>query len=118
VFPHDRLTLEVALVEIEELRYPGHGRRRRRRERDYEVADQRLVRVVETKRFRTLADLRRLLPRTLPATFHTGHLADGLAVQRWVAQRIAYCLRETGAIESVGKQGNALLYRQPARKSA
>ena len=34
VFPHPRLTLEVVLVEIEEWRYPGHGRRRRwRRER-------------------------------------------------------------------------------------
>jgi len=28
-FPHKRLTLEVPLVEVEELRYPGHGRRRR-----------------------------------------------------------------------------------------
>ena len=28
VFPHRRLTLEVALVEVEELRFPGHGRRR------------------------------------------------------------------------------------------
>ena len=29
VFPHKRLTLEVPLVDIEEWRYPGHGRRRR-----------------------------------------------------------------------------------------
>ena len=29
VFPHANLTLETPLVEIEELRYPGHGRRRR-----------------------------------------------------------------------------------------
>jgi len=28
-FPHRRLTLEVPLVEVEERRYPGHGRRRR-----------------------------------------------------------------------------------------
>src|SRR5215203_5968486 len=28
VYPHKRLTLEVLLVEIEEWRYPGHGRRR------------------------------------------------------------------------------------------
>ena len=118
VFPHQRLTLEVALVEVEELRYPGHGRRRRRRERDYQVEDQRLVRVVEVLRFRTLADLRKLLPRQLPATFHTGHLAECLHIERWVAQRIAYCLRETGAIQPVGKQGNALLYRQRQRKSA
>lgn len=118
VFPHQRLTLEAALVEIEEVRYPGHGRRRRRRQRDFQIEDQRLVRMLEVMRFRTLADLRRLLPRQLPATFHTGHLSECLQIERWVAQRIAYCLRETGAIRPVGKQGNALLYRQPRRKSA
>ncbi|MFT7644160.1 MAG: hypothetical protein ACI9G1_005926, partial [Pirellulaceae bacterium] len=29
VFPHKNLAIEVPLVEIEEYRYPGHGRRRR-----------------------------------------------------------------------------------------
>lgn len=116
VFPHKRLTLEVLLVEVEELRYPGHGRRRRRRSRDFQVEDQRLLSVVEVHRFRTLADLRKVLPRQLPDTFHTGHLAECLEVTRRTAQGIAYCLREMGAIKSVGKQGNALLYRQRKRK--
>jgi len=114
VFPHKRLHLEVALVEVEELRYPGHGRRRRRRANDFQVEDQRLVEVVETLRFRTLTDLRRMLPRGLPRTFHTGHLAEGLEVRRHVAQKIAYCLRETGAIHPVGKQGNTVLYSRRA----
>ncbi len=118
VFPHKRLTLEVALVEVEELRYPGHGRRRRRRENDFQIEDQRLTRIVETHRFRTLADLRRLLPRNLPASFHTGHLAELMGVRRNVAQQIAYFLRETGAIYSVGKQGNALLYSRRKRAAA
>ncbi len=116
VFPHKRLTLEVLLVEVEELRYPGHGRRRRRRSRDFQVEDQRLLSVVEVHRFRTLADLSRVLPRQLPDTFHTGHLAECLEVTRRTAQRIVYCLREMGAIQSVGKQGKALLYRQRKRK--
>ena len=117
VFPHKRLTLEVLLVEVEELRYPGHGRRRRRGKRDFQVEDQRLLNVLETHQFRTLADLRKILPRRLPATFHTGDLAECLEIKRWVAQRIAYCLRETGAIKHVGKQGNTLLYRQLRRAS-
>jgi hypothetical protein len=117
VFPHKRLTLEVLLVEVEELRYPGHGRRRRRGKRDFQIEDQRLLGVVEAHRFRTLADLRNVLPKQLPAIFHTGDLAECLEIKRWVAQRIAYCLRETGAIKSVGKQGNALLYRQLRRAS-
>lgn len=118
VFPHKRLALEVALVEVEELRYPGHGRRRRRRENDFQIEDQRLTRIVETHRFRTLADLRRLLPSDLPSSFHTGHLAELMGIRRHVAQRIAYFLRETGAIFSVGKQGNAVLYSRRKRAAA
>jgi hypothetical protein len=115
VFPHRRLTLEVPLVDIEELRYPGHGRRRRWRANDYQIEDQRLVSVRSVHRFRTAADLARLMPGELPEAFHTGHLAAGLGVSRHVAQRIAYCLRHMGAVRSAGKQGNALLYRLARR---
>lgn len=115
VFPHRRLVLETPLVEVEEFRYPGHGRRRRRRSSDFQVQDLRLVRVVQTHRYRTLTDLRRLLPKKLPTPFHTGHLAQQLDVQRWIAQRIAYCMRKTGALHVVGKQGNALLYSRRKR---
>jgi hypothetical protein len=118
VFPHKRLTLEVALVEVEELRYPGHGRRRRRRENDFQIDDQRLVRIAETHTFRTLGDLRRLLPTEIPVTFHTGHLATAMKVSRGIAQRITYCLRETGGVRVVGKEGNAILYRYTRRAAA
>jgi len=118
IFPHRRLVLEVPLVEVEELRYPGHGHRRRWRRNDFQVEDQRLVRVVETHRFKKPADLRKLLPPGLPTTFHTGHLARALQVPRPTAQRMAYCLRETGAVHVVGKEGNAILYRQRGRRAA
>lgn len=111
VFPHRNLTLEAPLVEVEEWRYPGHGKRRRWRRDDHVVEDQRLVTVLETHRFRTTADLARLLPPQLPATFHTGHLAESLGVRRYIAQRIAYCLVKMGATREVGKQGNARLYK-------
>lgn len=118
VFPHPRLTLEVVLIDIEELRFPGHGRRRRWRKNDHEVEDQRLVAVESVARFRTAADLCKLLPQPLPKPFHTGHIAAGLGVQRWIAQRMAYCLRETGAITPVGKQRGAWLYQRVVRKRA
>ena len=118
VFPHRRLALEVLLVEIEEWRYPGHGRRRWRRDNDHQVEDQRLVEVLEVHRFDTAADLCRILPEALPRPFHTGHLAEGLGVERWIAQRMAYCLRQTGAIQSVGKHRGAWLYEVPSRKAA
>lgn len=110
VFPHRRLTLEVPLVDIEEWRYPGHGRRRRWRASDHEVEDQKLVAVRETHKLRTARDLAKLVPCKLPKWFHTGHLAEALSVERWVAQRIAYCFRKMGAVRTVGKTGNALLY--------
>jgi hypothetical protein len=118
VFPHRRLTLEVLLVEIEEWRYPGHGRRRWRRDNDHQVEDQQLLSVLGVHEFRTAADLCRLLPASLPQPFHTGHMAEGLGVDRGIAQRMAYCLRQTGAIQSVGKLRGAWLYEQPLVKAA
>jgi hypothetical protein len=119
VFPHERLTLEIALVDVEERRFPGQGKRRRRRRegQDFQIEDQRLLRIVESHAFRTSADLRKLLPRRMPKQFHTAHLAERLKAPRGTAQRIVYCLREMGGMEMVGKQGNAILYRY-ARKPA
>jgi hypothetical protein len=113
VFPHERLTLEVVLVDIEEQRYPGRGKRRRRRREgsEFQVEDQLLVGVAESHSFVTAADLWRMLPRRLPREFHTAHLAQRLKTPRWTAQRIAYCLREMGAVEVIGKRGNAMVYQ-------
>jgi hypothetical protein len=110
VFPHPRLALEVPLVEIEEWRYPGHGRRRWRRDGDFQVEDQKLVEIHSQHRLDTITDLAALVACPLPATFHTAHLAVGLNIPRWSAQRIAYCLHRMGAIQQVGKQRNAWLY--------
>ena len=54
----------------------------------------------------------------MPQPFHTGHLAESLRVDRWSAQRIAYCFRQTGAVLQVGKQGNARLYEFAFGKKA
>jgi hypothetical protein len=118
VFPHQRLTLEVPLVDVEEWRYPGHGRRRRWRVDDYQIEDQKLVAVHETYRFQTADDLARLVACPMPRPFHTGHLAQSLHIERWVAQRIAYCFRQTGAVREVGKQGNTRLYEFAAARQA
>ena len=110
-FPHPYLTLEVPIVNVEERRYPGHGRRRRRRESDFEVEDKRLIEILETHRFRTALDLRRLISGKLPREFDTAQLAKAMNEPRHVAQKAAYCFREMGAAHQVGKRGNAILYR-------
>ncbi len=114
VFPHKRLTLEVPLIEVEERRYPGHGRRRRWRQNDFVVEDQLLVSVMDTHRFQTRADLLSLLPVELVEPFHSGDLATALTINRTLAQRILYCLRHMGAAATCGKAGNAWLYRRAA----
>jgi hypothetical protein len=114
VFPHPRLTLQAPLVEVEERRYPGHGRRRRWRKDDFVVEDQRLLAVTGVHTFQAATDLLALLPVDLPQPFHSGHLAEGLGIQRWIAQRIVYCLRQMGAAAMCGKQGNTVLYERAA----
>ena len=117
VFPHRNLVLEVPLVEVEEWRYPGHGRRRRWRRNDFQVEDQKLVAIQDTYRFQTGRDLVALIPEGLPQPFHTGDLAQALDIPRWFAQRIAYCFRKMHIATDAGKSGNARLYRIPRRRT-
>ncbi len=114
VFPHKNLTLEAPLIDIEEWRYPGHGRRRYRRKDDHVVDDQKLVKLHSIHRFRTASDLLRLIPGSLKEPFHTGQLAESMSIARSKAQQIAYCLRKTGALTECGKVVNARLYRRAA----
>ena len=109
VFPHRRLTFRVPLIEIEETRYP-HKRRNRRRGQ-FKVQDQSLIRVIDEDVYETRADLRKLLPADLPAVFGTLELSESMGIERWFAQRIAYCLRKTSTVKEIGKQGNSLQYR-------
>ena len=109
VFPHPNLTLEVATVEIEELRYPSRGSRARR---DFSVEDQRLIDILDRVSFSHPIDLLRLLPANLAEPFDTQALAERLDIPRWFAQQIAYCCRECGAFVQTGKRGNARVYRR------
>lgn len=113
VFPHPRLTLEVVLTEQEEHRVTMP--RRRRRGPDYKVSDRLLVGIQSTHRLRTAADLRKLLPAELPVEFTTADLAAEAGIPRWLAQKMAYCLRKTGAIVTCGKRAHAVLYRRSGR---
>jgi len=113
VFPHPGLTLEVLLTTQEEHRLPPQRRRRRAR---YRVQDRVLVGVDSRLRLRTAADLRKLLPPGLPPQFSTADLARVAGIPRWLAQKMAYCLRKTEAVQIAGKQRNTILYAVPSRR--
>ena len=118
VFPHPNLRMLIPLVDVEEIRYPGHGRRRRKRKNDFEVKDRLMLDIHETRIFKSVMDLQELLPDDLPKKFDTSELAAGLGVPRHQAQRIGYVLRKTGVAREVGKRGNAILYRLVTKRQA
>lgn len=118
VFPHKRLTLELAYVHIEEHRLPPLKRRWRQR---YRVEDRVLLEVLDRVPLRYATDLNQLFDTGLPdGPFTTRELAEQIDQPRWVAQKVAYCLRKTGAVEVVGKQRNSIVYQEsrPASKAA
>jgi hypothetical protein len=108
VFPHPRLTLEVILTEQDEHRVPRKARRWKGK--DYRVTDRQLRSVVDRLELRTNGHLAAFLPETLPDRFTTRDIAEAADIPRWLAQKMAFCLRKTGAVEAVGKEGNSLLY--------
>ncbi len=108
VFPHPQLTLEVALVEIEEWRTPP---KRRWSRRGYHVADRKLLQVNRRLALRNARDLLHLMPVKLPSRFDTKSLAERISIPRWRAQQIAYCLRHCGTVQTDGRKRNAWQYR-------
>ena len=99
VFPHPNLRVEVLAVEIDEVRIP------RRRRPGYAVADRRLRAVVASLALQRPGDLWALLPTILAGPFTTRELAEQLGRPLAFAQRVVYCLRLAGAVDSLGKQG-------------
>ncbi|MEA2632383.1 MAG: hypothetical protein QOE66_2602 [Chloroflexota bacterium] len=111
LFPHPNLGVDVLAVEIDEFRLS------RRRGPGYTVLDRRLRSVVASVALRQPRDLWALLPDDLAGIFTTRDLADHLGRSLDFAQRVAYCLRLTGAVEIVGKRGNHRVYAIPCGPS-
>lgn len=107
---HPNFQLEVVLIEEDEFRVFDPGRVRRRK--GWRVVSRQLNQVLEQQRISCRDDLFSLIHGPLPETFSTADLALAMAQPRWLAQKMAYCLRVSGAAEVCGKKGNALLYRR------
>ena len=106
---HPNFSLEVLITREEEIwRDDGQGSWRRK---GWSVGDRRLVEVVDSLRLETAKDFQSLLPEDLVQPFTTRELARALAIQRGLAQRMAYCLRRMGVLVVEGKQKGGWLYR-------
>lgn len=107
IFPHPNLAVELLLIEQAEHRVPRRGRRRNR---NFRLCDRQLKSVMERQRLESAGDLLRYLPAGMPWAFTTADLARCGGIPRWLAQKMAYVLRHTGAVRAVGKQRNSVVY--------
>lgn len=110
-FPHlicrESFSLEVVFIHEEEVRRHDP---QRWRNRGWVTVERRLLDVVDRRLFREPGDLAALLPPSLPDRFTTADLAEALDGPRWLAQKMAYCLRKTGVITQIGTHGRSNLY--------
>lgn len=114
IFPHPNLAIDIMAATIDEVRVP------RRRFPGYKVTDRRLGKIEGMTPLLVAADLWKLLPDAWDwrEPFTTHDLARRLGRHLHIAQRIAYCLRCTGAASQVGKSRNSLIYaRAEAQRS-
>ncbi len=112
-FPHllmdENFTLELAMIQEEEVRrYVG---KRRWYKNGWETVERRLISILEQKTYQNPEDMRLFLCPELPQQFTTADLAEHLEIPRWLAQKMAYCLRKMEAIELIGKRQRSNLYQ-------
>jgi len=100
-------SLEVVFTREEEVRRHDPSRWRNH---GWVTVERRLLDVIGRQLFERPRDLRALLPESLPDAFTTADLAAAINGPRYLAQKMAYCLRRMGAIEEVGRRGRSKLY--------
>jgi hypothetical protein len=101
-------SLEVLLIQEEEVRRQDASRGWRRR--GWLTHERRLLDVMDQKLLETPAQMAELFICGLSEPFTTSELAGARSIPRWLAQKMAYCLREMGVVEPIGKRGNAIIY--------
>jgi hypothetical protein len=105
---HPNFSMDMLLIQEEEVRrYDGTRNWRRK---GWVTHERRLLQVVDRRLFETPKDTLALIPTTLPEPFTTSDLAEATGQPLWLAQKMAYCLREMGAITVVGKRGRGIRY--------
>jgi hypothetical protein len=116
---HPDFRIELPLTCEEEIRGPIAEGARYRYPRTWRRLDRRLVRVIETRRVDTPADLLCLLPAGLPEPFTTADIVVATGRSKRLAMRTVYCLERSGAIARLPRRGRLVAYsRVPAMADA
>jgi hypothetical protein len=113
---HANFSLQVLMIQSEELRRKETDGRRRWRRRGWATIEQRLLEIVERHVFETPADLMTLIPGRLPKSFTTADIAAAAGCPVELARKMAYALRAMDAIKQTGKKGNTILYKKARRR--
>jgi hypothetical protein len=103
----ETFSLEVVLIQEEQLRRHEPGRWRNH---GWVTLERRLLGIVERHVFRRPRDLMATVPEELPEPFTTADLAKAMDEPRYLAQKMAYCLRKMDVLTQVGKRGRSKLY--------
>jgi len=100
-------SLEVLMTYEEEVLQKSRDKWRRG---GWATVERRLLGITDRWVFETPADLADLLPAELPCPFTTTDIASRAGKPLWIAQKMAYCLRQSGALTVAGKKGQSILY--------
>jgi len=106
---HPNFSVEAVLTDETAVR--AFDARKRRGRGGWRTLERHLDGIVDGVRLQNMADLYDFMSADLAEPFGTPELAAALAQPMAIAQKMAYCLRQAGVTEIVGKRGNTLLYR-------
>jgi len=108
ILDHPNLELQVLHADVLEIRIAdGTGSWRRKGVRK---DDKKLIKMHETRTFKTQTDYSELLPDSLSEQFTVSELCQAGAGAH--AGHMVWVMRKMGIIELTGKKGNAFIYRK------
>ena len=104
----ENFSLEVLMVQEEEIRcYDGNGSWRHPQ---WRRGDRLLLGVTERQTLDSVEECLGFLPPELETPFTNRDLSESSGHRLSLATKMTYCMRKMGALQMVGKRGNALLY--------
>lgn len=113
---HPNLTLDVLMIEQEEVRCDdGKGSWRRH---GVSIVDQRLVSVLNRIELHGKDDFLKFLPAGLAAGFTSRELGKAMGERVHVARRVTYCLRKMGAVRQAGVRERQFVYERAGDAAA